>query len=345
MEDKINKDKFKDKVINKSRLPVKPLKDCKVLVTPTSFARYNRNLVKDLEKAVGIVVYNTTGKPLKEQELISLISDVDGFIAGLDDITASVIKFAKNLKIITRYGSGVDRVDLKAAKEAGIYVTNTPGANSVSVAELTIGLAIMAARNVVEGNNETKKGEWSRLSGISLAEKTFGIIGLGNIGKEVAARLDAFGVKILAFDINLDKEFAKKYNILFTDLDTVLSSSDFISLHIPVFKDTIDIINKYTLAKMKKNAIFINTSRGELVDEDALYKSLTCGHLRAAALDAFKKEPPEADNRLLTLPQVITTPHIGAATDNASDQMTRMSISECLAVLKGERPKYIVVEP
>ncbi len=313
---------------------VKPLKDCKVLVTPTSFSKYNNNLSKELENTVGSVIYNTSGKPLSEKELIPLVFDVDGFIAGLDDITSNAIKAAKSLKVIARYGTGVDRVDLKAAKEAGVYVTNTPGANSVSVAELTIGLAITAARNILEGNNGIKKGTWPRLPGITFSGKTFGIIGLGSVGKEVAKRLRAFGLKLIAYDIFFDKEFLKEYGIEPVDLENLFSKSDFISLHIPVLDDTANIINRESLARMKKGSILINTARGELIDEDALYESLASGHLKAAALDTFKKEPPDEDNKLLSLSQVITTPHMGAATDNASDEMTRISIDECLAVLK-----------
>jgi len=236
-------------------------------------------------------------------------------------------------------------VDLKAAKNAGIFVTNTPGVNAVSVAELTIGLAISAARNITEGNILTKNGDWPRISGTSLSGKTFGIIGLGSIGREVAKRLSCFNMKILAYDINFDAVFASKHDIIYADTDRIFTSSDFISLHVPVFKDTVNIINKKTLAKMKKGAILINTARGELINESDLYNSLKSGQLKAAALDAFKEEPPEPGNKLLLLPQVITVPHIGAATDDASNEMTRISIEECFAVLKGERPKYGVIVP
>jgi len=323
----------------------KNLKECKVLVTPTSFARYNKNLAKNLEDEVGEVIYNTTGKPLKEEDLIPIIGKFDAMIAGLDEITSKVIENAKNLKIIARYGTGVDKVDLEAAKKAGIYVTNTPGANSVSVAELTIGLAIAAARNIITADIETKKGGWPRLSGISLRNKTFGIIGFGSIGKELAKRLSLFEMKILAYDIYFDKEFALKYNVEQVSLENLFKKSDFISLHAPVTPETINIINKENLEKVKEGVIIINTARGELIDEDALYDSLVSGKVKAAALDAFKKEPPDANNKLLTLKQVIVTPHMGAATDNASDEMTRISIEECIAVLKGKKPKFAVIEP
>ncbi len=324
---------------------IKSLKKCKILVTPTSFSKYNLKYAKELEDTVGEVIYNTSGKPLLEEDLIPLVCDIDGFIAGLDDITANVIKAAKVLKVIARYGAGIDRVDLEAAKENKIYVTNTPGANSVSAAELTIGLIISVARNIINGNNSVKDGKWPRFSGVSLTGKIFGIIGLGNIGKEVAKRLKAFNVKIIAFDVHYDKDFLEEYDIEPVALDTLFSISDFILLHVPVFKDTVNIINGQNLSKMKKGSILVNTARGELVDEDALYESLLKGHLKAAALDAFKKEPPDAGNKLLTLSQVITTPHMGAATDDASNEMTRISIEECLAVLQGYKPKHVVVCP
>jgi D-3-phosphoglycerate dehydrogenase len=324
---------------------IKPLNQCNILVTPTSFAKYNKDHIFMLENAVKKVTYNTTGKPLSEKDLIPLVAGIDGFIAGLDDITSGVIKAAGNLKVISRYGTGVDRVDLKAANKAGIFVTNTPGANSISVAELTIGLAISAARNIPEGNTRTKNGSWPRFSGTSLSGKTFGIIGLGSIGKEVAKRLSCFNIKILAYDISFDAGFASRYDIIYADIDRILTSSDFISLHIPVFKDTVNIINRKSLAKMKQGAILINTARGELVDEDALYNSLKSGHLRAAALDAFREEPPDPQNKLLSLPQVTAVPHMGAATDDASNEMTRISIEECFAVLRGEMPKHAVAGP
>ncbi len=319
----------------------KPLNKCNVLVTPTSFARYDKSFKTKLEKSVGNVEYNTAGRPLKAGELISIIGRFDGMIAGLDEITKEVINNANNLKIIARYGAGVDRVDLDAARQAGIIVTNTPGANSVSVAELTIALTLAALRSVVTGNNQTKKGQWPRLSGASLSKKTFGIIGLGSIGKEVAARISCFNLKILAHDLSTDYDFASRYGIDYVDLDSLLSKSDIISLHIPVSSKTKHLINSDSLFKMKKGSVLINTSRGELVDEDALYESLRSGHLKAAALDAFTEEPPR-DNKLLTLEQVIATPHMGAATDDASNEMTRMAVEDCLSVLGGEMPRHPV---
>ena len=325
-------------------MQIKPLKECRILITPTSYGKYDENLKIKLEKMVKEVVYNTEGKPLSSGELIPIVENFDGMIAGLDDINKEVISRAKNLKVIARYGSGYDRVDIEAAKNAGIYVTNTPGANSTSVAELTIGLAIAAARSVPHANMETKKGEWPRLKGITLEGKVFGLIGLGSIAREVVYRLKGFNCKLVTHHPHRNIEFEKEHNIEYCSLEDLLGKSDFVSLHLPVTPETSGMVNREFLSKMKKGSIIINTSRGELIDEDALYESLKNGHLRAAALDAFSKEPPECDNPLLSLPQVVITPHMGAATDMAANEMGRMAMEDCIAVLKGEKPKYIVIE-
>ena len=249
----------------------KPLKESRILVTPTSYGKYDKNLILKLEEIVKEVVYNTKGKPLSADELAPIIENFDGMIAGLDEINKEVISRAKNLKVISRYGSGYDRVDIKAAKEAGIYVTNTPGANSTSVAELTIGLAIAAARSIPYANVETKKGQWPRLKGITLQGKAFGLIGLGSIAKEVALRLKGFNCKLATYHPHRNPEFEEEYNIEYCSLDNLLGKSDFVSLHVPVSPATSRMVNKDFLNKMKKGSILINTSRGELIVEDALF--------------------------------------------------------------------------
>lgn len=324
---------------------MKSLRECRVFVTPTSFSRYQKKFANMLEDSVGEVVYNEKGRPLDEEDLLPIISEFDGMIAGLDRITEKVILKAQQLKVISRYGAGVDRVDLEAAKRAGIYVTNTPGANSISVAELTIGLAILMARKICEVNYKTKEGEWPRIEGISLYEKVFGLIGFGSVGKEVAARLKPFNCKVLAYDIDFDHKNAKELSVCFSEMDGLLSKSDFVSLHVPYVKSTNRMVNDVFLKKMKRGAFIINTARGELIDEKALYENLKKGHIAGAALDVFCQEPCNKDDPLFSLPSVSATAHIAAATDNASNEMTRMSIDECLSVLGGKEPKYAVVIP
>jgi D-3-phosphoglycerate dehydrogenase len=312
------------------------------LVTPTSYGKNDSRLKSELEALVGEVIYNPTGKPLLSNEVAQLLPGIDGFIAGLDTIDANALKTADRLKVICRYGVGVDNVDLSAAREKGIIVTNTPGANSVSVAELALGLILALARQIPEAVAAVHQGKWPRYSGISLEGKSIGILGLGAIGKQLARRLKGFDCNILAFDPFADAGFAKENQVVLTSMDAVIEKSDFLSLHLPLLPETRGLVNETFLRKMKKGSFLINTSRGEVVDEDALLDALQSGHLKGAGLDAFIFEPPDPKNPLLNLPQVIATPHLGAQTDGATSNMGWFAMRDCLAVLKNELPTYRV---
>lgn len=314
------------------------LKSCKVLVTPTSYAKNDPRLRIELEAAVGQVVYNPTTKPLSAAQLRELVPGCDGFIAGLDEIDASVIASGDRLKVISRYGVGVDNVDLAAARGRGIVVTNTPGANSVSVAELAIGLMLALARNIPTASAACRAGGWPRLSGTSLEGKTVGIVGLGAIGREVAKRLVPFGCRLVAHDPFADTDFAGRTGIGLVALKDLLAAADFITLHAPVLDSTRGMVNRDFLAAVRPGAFLVNTARGELVDEAALAEALRSGRLRGAALDAFRQEPPAADNPLLKLENVICTPHTGAHADSATNAMGWGALRDCLAVLRGEAP-------
>ncbi len=318
------------------------LKKAKLLVTPTSYGKNDPRLKSDLEGLVSQVTYNPTGKPLTSAEVAELLPGVDGYIAGLDVIDRAALDCADRLKVISRYGVGVDNVDLEACKEKGIIVTNTPGANSVSVAELALGLMLALARQIPEAAQSVQKGKWPRLSGLSLEGKTVGILGLGAIGKQLARRLSGFDCRILAYDPFADAAYAEENGIDLKSLDAVLAEADFLSLHLPLIAETRGMVNDAFLAKMKKGSYLINTARGEVVDESALMRALESGHLRGAGLDAFVTEPPDPANPLLHLPQVIATPHLGAQTDGATSNMGWFAMLDCLAVLKNEEPKYRV---
>ncbi len=322
---------------------MRDLSACRVLVTPTSYGQHDPRLRSELESRVGEVIYNPTGRPLSSSELCSLLVDCDGYIAGLDTIDRAALQAANRLKVIARYGVGVDRIDLEAAREKGIVVTNTPGANAVSVAELTIGLMLSLARMIPAASAATKAGEWPRLSGIALEGKTVGLLGLGAIGKQVARRLCSFDCTIIAHDPAPDEAFAEECGLTLLPPGEVIARADFLSLHVPVSPETAGMVNAAFLAQMKEGAFLINTSRGELIDEKALLDALQSGRLRGAGLDAFAKEPPSADNPLLALPQVIATPHMGAHTDGATNAMGWAALRDCLAVLSGEEPTYRVI--
>jgi D-3-phosphoglycerate dehydrogenase len=276
-------------------------------------------------------------------ELRELLPGCHGYIAGVDTIDRAALEAADQLRVIARYGVGVDRIDLEVASQKGIIVTNTPGVNSVSVAELTIGLMISLARLIPEANATAKAGRPSRISGVSLEGKVVGLLGLGSIGKQVARRLAGFACTILAYDPVADVEFAKTYGVRLESQAEVIHQADFLSLHLPALPETRGMVDTPFLSQMKPGAFLLNTARGELVDESALLAALQNGHLRGAALDVFAEEPPGADNPLLALPQVIATPHIGSHTDGATNAMGWGALRACLAVLRGQEPTHRVV--
>jgi len=280
------------------------------------------------------IVYNPEKRPLTEDELIPLLKDCDGFLAGLDFITEKVLKSTDKLRVISRYGIGCDRVDLDAAKERGIYVTNTPGANADAVADLTLGLMLALARAIPMLDRATKQGEWKRRTGIELGGKTLGLLGFGAIGKMTARRAVAFGMNVIAYDPYIDESYAKEHGVAPKTQEQVISESDFLSLHLPLMEATKNIINEDSIDKMRPGAFVINTARGGLIDEAALYKALESGHLGGAALDAYENEPPDAGFPLYQLPNVITTPHTGAHTVEASLNMATMAVDNLIEVME-----------
>jgi len=315
----------------------------KILVTPTSFGPAAKLAPKEkLLTFADEIIYNPHSRPLTEDELIPLLEGCDGYLAGLDFITEKALSGAGRLKVISRYGIGCDRVDLDAAKKKGIIVTNTPGANADAVADLTLGLMLSVARMIPMLENSTKQGEWKRNTGIELGGKTLGLLGFGMIGKAAARRALGFGMKVTAYDPYMDEKYAKDNGILSCSLEEVISGSDFISLHLPLLDSTANIIGKDSIAKMRPGAIIINTARGGLIDEEALYRALESGHLGGAALDAYEKEPPDASVPLYQLPNVVTTPHTGAHTAEASLNMATMAVDNLISVIETGECQFTV---
>jgi len=318
------------------------LKQFNILVTPKSYGANNIALKTDLENYVCEVTYNQLGRPYSESDLIKVIPYVDGYIAGLDEINERVINAATRLKVISRYGVGIDRVDIEAATAKGIIVTNTPGTNSASVAELTVGLILSILRKICELNNLTKSGKWVFMNTSSIKNKNVGLIGLGAIGKETAKRLQAFDCNILAYDPFVNEAESVESKVEMCSLDTLISKSDVISLHIPSTPATYKFINQSFISKMKRGAVLINTARGELMDNDAIVQALESGQLGGLALDAYNREPPDFNDPIFTFNQVIATPHTGAHTDDATNSMGRMALENCMTALRGELPDHIV---
>ncbi len=314
----------------------------KILVTPTSLQEGKESkALETLKEFSNDLVFNPVGRPLTEDELIPLLKDCDGYIAGLDYITDKVIKSCTKLKVISRYGVGYDRVDLVSAREKGIIVTNTPGVNAVAVAELAMALVLAVARKVPYLDRKTREGEWVRSSGIELNGKTMGILGLGAIGKNVARYAKGYGMKVMAYDPYIDEIYAKKHDIKIAGFDELITESDVISLHLPLTPDTKHLINKDVMLKMKKTAILVNTSRGGIIDEDAAYELLKNGELGGLGLDAFEVEPPTS-SPLFELNNVVVTPHTGAHTKEASDNMANAAVKNLIDVLSGKECPYIV---
>ena len=322
---------------------MKPLSECHVLVTPTSYGQHDAGLKTELAALVGRVTYNETGKPLSSAQLAALLPGVDGYIAGLDTIDAAALAAADSLRVIARYGVGTDNVDLAAARGRGIVVTNTPGANAGAVAELAVALLLLLARPVLGAAAATRGGGWPRTAGLSLGGKTVGLVGFGAIGRATARLLGGFGCRLLAYDPWCDTVTAVALNVTPVALDELVAASDFVSLHAPLSPETRGLVDAAFLARMKPGAALVNTARGELIDEAALYDALASGRLRGAALDAFAHEPPPADHPLLALPNVIATPHMGAHTDGATTTMGRMALADCVAVLRGEEALFRIV--
>ncbi len=280
--------------------------------------------------------YEITAEHFDKDELISKVADYDALvIRSATKATKEVIEAGTNLKVIARAGTGLDNVDLVTAKEKGIKVVNTPGANSVSVAELAIGLMLGLFRHIPRGTKGIKEGLWEKkaLKGFELYQKTVGIIGFGTIGKQVAERLLAFGCKILAYDVVKDNG---GLNVEFAELDEIYAKADIITLHTPLLDATKKMLNADAFAKMKEGVFIIDAARGGIIDEAALCDNIENGKVAGAALDVFEVEPPtdELRKKLVSFDNVICTPHIGASTYEAQVRVGEQIVDNLMKAIK-----------
>jgi D-3-phosphoglycerate dehydrogenase len=285
-----------------------------------------RVLVADALQAVGVDALRKHGLEvdvagtLDERALVARIADYEGLIVrSATKVTRAVIAAATRLEVVGRAGAGVDTIDVDAATERGIVVMNTPGGNTTAVAEHTLALLLALARHVPLADATLKAGRWekNRLQGVELFGKALGILGLGRIGGEVARRALGFRMHVLAYDPYLTREAAERLGVESVELDELLARSDFITIHTPLTGDTRHLIGEAELARTKPGVRLINCARGGIIDEAALVQGLTSGHVGGAAIDVFEQEPPPADHPLLRFEQVVVTPHLGAATDEA----------------------------
>jgi len=272
------------------------------------------------------VQFNETGEKLNGDSLCDFLCDCDKAIVGLEEIDEKILERLPRLKVISKYGVGLDAIDLSALRKYKVALGWTPGVNKRSVSELALGLMLGLLRKIPEGNNEVTAGLWRQHIGRTLTGKTIGIIGFGNVGKDLAKLLVAFECNIYAYDLLEDENFKGLKNIHYMDLDQLLSESDVVSLHLPLDSSTRNILNSDKLNLMKQESILINTARGGLVDEQVLYEKLIEGRIAGAAFDVFEYEPPN-NSRLLDLNNFIATPHIGGSSQESILQMGRAAIS------------------
>jgi D-3-phosphoglycerate dehydrogenase len=259
-------------------------------------------------------------------------------------IPAQLIARCPHLKVITLHGAGVDQVDVASARAAGVMVTNIPGANAPAVAEMTIGLMLAVLRQIPLADRRLRTASWeqARQSGRELRGQRVGLVGFGNIARRVAHLLRAFGAEVAYYDLlgrNSDPQFA---DCIFLPLPELLASSDIVSLHLPLTEETHHLISAQRLASFKPGSILINTARGPIVDQAALYEALTSGRLAAAALDVFDPEPLSSDSPLLSLDNVVVTPHLAGSTDECLIELARRGALEIARVLRGEAALYTV---
>lgn len=312
----------------------------KILITPRSFSKARdkaEKLLKDYEEID--IIENSTGHTLSEEEMLEACRDIDGIIVGIDPMTERVLRNAKNLKAISKYGAGLDNIDLYVAKELDIEVDRAVATNATSVAEVAVGLMFTISRGITPSAHSVKSGGWHRgdSAGTELYGKTVGIVGLGAIGREVARMSNGIGMNILGYDPYLkDGDFVDEYQISMVGLEELFESSDFITLHSPLTEETKHMVNRETLSSMKSSAYIINTSRGGLVAEDDLYDALIDGTIAGAAQDVFSREPA-GEHKLLDLPNFVLTPHIGAYTKEATERMVIQSTQNLIRMLELEK--------
>lgn len=283
-----------------------------------------------------------------EDQLVDLVVPFDALVVRSETkVTSRVLDAARNLKVVGRAGVGVDNIDVPAATRKGILVVNAPRGNIIAAAEHTVGLLFATARWIPQADASVHRGEWTRskFAGAEIRAKTLGLIGLGNIGSEVAKRAQGLEMEVIAYDPAVAQERAESFNVELVSLEELLRRSDFVSVHAPLIDATRGLLDARRLALMKPSARLVNAARGGIVDEAALYEALKEGRLAGAAFDVFEKEPIDPESPLLTLPTFIATPHVAASTVEAQMSVAFDVAEEVLSVLRGELPRYAVNAP
>jgi D-3-phosphoglycerate dehydrogenase len=309
----------------------------KILLTTTSYQDCPGDHHALLE-STGAGIVRERG-PLPESKMLELAGDFDAFLCGDDEITQAVIdKALPKLKIIAKYGIGVDKIDVAYATEKKIPVSFCPGVNHTTVAEHVFMLLLALEKNLIEQANATAAGEWKRMTGHEIMGKTIGIVGLGRIGREVAIRANAFGMRCLGYDVYWPEDFAKEHDVQRMDgITQLLRESDVVSLHTNLTAETRDMICETSLKNMKKGSILINCGRGELTNTADIAAALETEHLAGYGADVLDQEPPPADHPLLKAKNCIITPHVGSRTFESVQRQAGMATQNLVNLLKGEK--------
>lgn len=314
----------------------------KVLITSRSFGK-NNHAAYDILTEAGYEITNI-GASFDQTAFEAMVPDYDALIIGAHEFPEEVMERCRKLKIICKYGVGLDNIHLEKAKELGVAVCNTPVTNSNAVADLAFGLMLSAARNIQRSSLNVLKNVKQSVIGVDVCYKTLGLLGFGAVARCVARRAKGFGMKLLAYDpyvTEVPEEFAE-YMTLNT-FDEVLSKCDYLSVHMPLTEETHYMIGEKQLASMKEGAILVNTARGGIVDEKALYDALVSGHIAAAAMDVVEHEPVTPDHPLLTLDNVIITPHVGMYSKEAINAVGMICAQNAAACALGKLLQHQVV--
>jgi len=307
----------------------------KILATPRSFGQASGQAgdpVALLERAGYTVVKNPVGRILTEEEMRVHLADAVGVIVGVDPLTASVLDTAKQLKAISKYGVGTDNIDMARAKALGIPVSITSGANADAVADYAFTLMAACARKLPFIDARCRQRDWSKITSLDIWGKTLGILGLGAIGKGLALRAAGFNMRVLAYDVYWDADYAGSHGIAYAEPEEIYRACDFISLHLPLTDASRHMISDAQFAMMKPTAILVNTARGGIVDEAALVRALSANTIYGAGVDAFATEPP-GDDALYALDNLIMGSHCAASTHGAVENMGMMAAQNLLSAL------------
>ena len=306
----------------------------KVLITPRSFGKNSPAPMELLRKNGIEIIPNTIGGIMSEAQVKEAIAGCDGVIIGVDPLSADAMSAAPNLRAISKYGVGLDNIDLKYCEAHGIAVSKTVGANSASVADYAFALMLSLARKIKTIDAKCRERDWRKITTSDVSGRSLGLIGLGAIGRQMVSRARGFSMRVMAFDVAWDERYAAGEGVIKAGVDEICRECDFISLHLPLLPDTRGVISAERIAMMKPTAYLINTSRGGLIDEDALLAALSENRIAGAGIDAFSEEPP-ANPGWYGLENVIMGSHCAASTIGASDAMSRIAAENLLRDLRG----------